>query len=62
MDEYLQALRSLKPAPGNDRVVYAGLLEAEEEQERQEKGIPLHPEVIDWFRDTCAEMEIDFVL
>ena len=62
MDEYLRALRSLKPAPGHERVLYAGMVEAEEEQRRRQNGIPLHPEVIDWFRDTCAEMGIDFVL
>ena len=62
MDEYLRALRSLKPAPGHERVLYAGLLEAEEEVERRQNGIPLHPEVIDWFKNTCAEMEIGFIL
>jgi len=62
MDEYLGALRALKPAPGCERVLYAGLMEAEEERERRENGIPLHPEVIDWFKDTCAEMGIDFIL
>ena len=62
MDEYLRALRSLKPAPGQERVLYAGLLEAEEEVERRQNGIPLHPEVVDWFKSTCAEMEIDFIL
>ena len=62
MDEYLQALRTLKPAPGQERVLYAGMIEAEEERERRRNGIPLHPEVIDWFRDTCSEMGIDFVL
>jgi len=62
MDEYLRALRSLKPAPGQERVLYAGMIEAEEARERRKKGIPLHPEVVGWFRDTCAEMGIDFVL
>ncbi|MBM3956748.1 MAG: Ldh family oxidoreductase [Gemmatimonadetes bacterium] len=62
MDEYLRALRSLEPAPGHERVLYAGMLEAEVEAERRARGIPLHPEVIDWFRNTCAEMEIDFIL
>jgi len=62
MDEYLQALRALKPAPGRERVLYAGALEAEQEKEHRERGIPLHPEVIDWFKTACAEMEIDFIL
>ena len=58
MDEYLRALRSLKPAPGHARVVYAGLPEAEAEADRRANGIPLHPEVIDWLKAMCAEMEI----
>ena len=62
MDEYLRALRALKPAPGQKRVLYAGMIEAEEKEKRRRTGIPLHPEVIDWFRDTCAEMGIDFTL
>ena len=62
MDKYLRALRSLKPAPGHDRVVYAGLPEAEARADRMANGIPLHPEVIDWFKAMCAEMEIPFSL
>jgi LDH2 family malate/lactate/ureidoglycolate dehydrogenase len=58
MDEYLGALRNLEPAPGHDRVIYAGLPEAEAEADRRANGIPLHPEVVEWLRDMCAEMEI----
>lgn len=56
MDEYLRGLRETPTAPGHDRVVYAGLLEHEEEAERLEKGIPYHPEVIAWFREIIAEL------
>jgi len=62
MDEYLRALRSLRPAPGHDRVIYAGLPEAEARADRTTNGIPLHPEVIDWFKAMCGEMEIPFTL
>jgi LDH2 family malate/lactate/ureidoglycolate dehydrogenase len=62
MDEYLKALRTLEPAPGQERVLYAGLLEAEAEKERRANGIPLHPEVMDWFKTTCAKLDIDFNL
>ena len=62
MDEWLQMLKSTPPAPGHERVLYAGLLEAETERERRANGIPLHPEVIDWFRITCAEFSVPFVL
>ena len=47
---------SRRQRPGHDRVVYAGLLEHEEEAERLEKGIPYHPEVIDWFRGINGEL------
>ena len=46
--------------PGHDRVVYAGMPESETEAERLENGVPLHPEVIDWFRGICGEFEIPF--
>ena len=62
MDEWLRMLKSTPPAPGHDRVLYAGLVEAEVEAERRANGIPLHPEVIDWFRDVCGELTIPFTL
>ena len=40
--------------------LYAGLMEEETTKERMEKGIPLHPEVINWFEDICSELSIDF--
>ncbi len=58
MDEYLRALQDAPTAPGHDRVVYAGLPEHEEAEERLEKGIPYHPEVIDWFRSIIAELDL----
>ena len=56
MDAYLRGLRETKTAPGHERVFYAGLEEHEEEIDRRERGIPYHPEVIDWFRQTTAEL------
>ena len=32
--------------------------QSKEEKERQEKGIPLHPEVIDWFKTTCDSLQV----
>ena len=49
MDETLRTLRTAPPAPGEERVLYPGLLEAEETAERRAHGIPLHREVIEWF-------------
>ena len=53
MDDYLRALRALQPAPGHERVVYAGLQSFEEAAARKEHGIPLHIEVVEWFREAA---------
>jgi len=62
MDHFMKTLRESKPAPGNDRVVYAGLPEHEDNIERSANGIPYHPEVIDWFRDITSELELEWRL
>lgn len=62
MDLFLGGLRNAKPAPGHDRVVYAGLPEAEEVEIRQRDGIPYHREVIEWFESIKAELGLDFEL
>jgi LDH2 family malate/lactate/ureidoglycolate dehydrogenase len=62
MDGLLRTLRQTKPAPGHDRVLYAGLPEAEAEADRTKNGIPLHPEVVEWLRSACAELSIDYTL
>jgi L-2-hydroxycarboxylate dehydrogenase (NAD+) len=51
MDELLTWLRETRPAPGQERVLYPGLLEYEEEVERRAHGIPLHREVVQWFEE-----------
>ena len=58
MDRTLRMLRETKPAPGHDRVVYPGLLEHEEMQERKAHGIPLHKEVVQWFDGICEELSV----
>ena len=60
IDTFLRGLRETPPAPGHERVYYAGLPEYEEELERREKGIPYHPEVVEWLNSICAELELDF--
>ena len=62
MDGMLKGLRETKPMPGKERVIYAGLPEMEAFEERKEKGIPLHPEVIDWFKDICNKFQIKYEL
>jgi LDH2 family malate/lactate/ureidoglycolate dehydrogenase len=51
----LRGLRTCPPAPGAERVLYAGLAESETLADRRVNGIPYHPDVIDWFRTTCRE-------
>ena len=58
MDQMLQTLRNTKPTPGHDRVLYPGLSEYEEEEERRANGIPLHKEVVQWFDDITSELSI----
>lgn len=56
MDQMLGWLLETKPAPGQERVLYPGIVEHEEERERRQHGIPLHKEVIQWFGDTTSAM------
>ena len=58
MDRMLRLLKETPPAPGHDRVLYPGLSEHEEIEDRRANGIPLHKEVIEWFDDICSELSI----
>jgi LDH2 family malate/lactate/ureidoglycolate dehydrogenase len=55
MDGYLRGLRETPPAPGQQRVEYAGQRMAEVLEERRERGIPYHPEVVERFRGWAKE-------
>src|SRR5438094_2555842 len=59
MDRMLKTLRTATPAPGQERVLYPGLSEAEEIQHRRAHGIPLHKEVIQWFSVCTGEMGLE---
>lgn len=58
MDQFLTTLLGTPAARGRDRVVYAGYPEWETEQQRRRTGIPLHPQVLEWFAHRCAEADI----
>jgi LDH2 family malate/lactate/ureidoglycolate dehydrogenase len=58
MDRMLVKLRKAKPAEGQARVLYPGLIEAEELRGRRRKGISLHKEVIQWFDNITVELGI----
>ena len=59
MDAYLRRLLDSRPAPGESRVIYPGIEEADAEADRKARGIPYHPEVIAWFRSTCGSVGAD---
>ena len=58
----MTGLRDTPTAPGHERVLVPGDPEHETSIERSENGIPLHPEVIDWFKDISKEMEVPYLL
>ena len=58
MDQVLYTLKTTRPAPGHDRVLYPGLSEHEEELERRANGIPLHKEVVQWFDSITSELSL----
>ena len=58
MDEYLRALLDCQTVPGEDRVIYPGIVEHEAEKDRLENGIPYHPEVIQWFCKTTEQLNV----
>ena len=60
MEEWMEGLKNTPVAPGHERVLVPGQPEDETYKERIQSGIPLHPEVIDWFRDICTELEVPF--
>lgn len=55
MDDFVRMLKETPPAAGQERVLVPGQLEWETEQERRSKGIPLHPEFVDWLDQACAQ-------
>jgi LDH2 family malate/lactate/ureidoglycolate dehydrogenase len=59
MDSMLKTLRTATPAPGQDRVLYPGLSEAEELEARRANGIPLHKEVIQWFGECTRQLGVE---
>ena len=48
------------PSPITDSEARKRVAPDEAYKERIQSGIPLHPEVIDWFRDICTELEVPF--
>ena len=59
MDALLKKLSGMKPAPGHERVYYAGLIEHEEAERRAADGIPDHREVVDWFNGASEELNLN---
>ncbi len=62
MQTFLKGLRQTPPSKGHERVLYAGLDEHETELDRRANGIPFHPDVVQMFKDTAAEVGVDCLL
>jgi LDH2 family malate/lactate/ureidoglycolate dehydrogenase len=58
MDEWIRELQATPPAAGQERVLVPGQPEFEMRADREVNGIPLHHEVVSWFRTTCAEFGV----
>ncbi|MBP38981.1 MAG: Ldh family oxidoreductase [Dehalococcoidia bacterium] len=59
MDDLLKHIAEVPPTKEFDRVLYAGLMEDEDEKKRLKDGIPYHREVVEWFESYCAEAGIE---
>jgi len=58
MDAMLGELRAAEPAPGHERVYVPGDLERIAEADRLERGVPVHPKVIDDLRQIGQEVGV----
>ena len=59
MDRYLQSMLDLPSNSEGKKVIYAGYLESIEEEKRMSSGIPLHKEVVDWFKKISLELKTE---
>ena len=59
MDRYLQSMLDLPSNSEGKKVIYAGYLESIEEEKRMSSGIPLHKEVVDWFKKISNDLKTE---
>jgi LDH2 family malate/lactate/ureidoglycolate dehydrogenase len=59
MTDYLETMRQTPPAPGVDRVMSPGDIEAENKADRLKNGVPLYPDVVENLKDIAQRMEIE---
>ena len=59
MDRYLQSMLDLPSNSEGKKVIYAGYLESIEEEKRMSSGIPLHKEVVDWFKKISIDLKTE---
>jgi LDH2 family malate/lactate/ureidoglycolate dehydrogenase len=62
MDEIISALKLAAKVPGQDRIYIHGEKEFEIEEERRQKGIPLHDQVIASLKTLANDVQVDFDL
>jgi len=58
MDSFVGAVCGTPQAPGQEPVIYAGVKEAQARAERLEKGIPIHPKVIEDLAQLANELNV----
>ncbi|MFN0094882.1 MAG: Ldh family oxidoreductase [Dehalococcoidia bacterium] len=58
VDTYLAALLATPPAPGNDRVIYAGVEMQENLESRGREGIPYHKDVVEFYKATATDLGV----
>ncbi len=62
MDQYLTDLLECPTVTGEGKVLYSGFPESETTADRTANGVPLHPEVVDWFRQAVSENNLEWRL
>jgi LDH2 family malate/lactate/ureidoglycolate dehydrogenase len=62
MDEWLAAMEETPPAPGCDPVRTPGQGSTEAEADNIDKGVPLRPDVLEWFEEIRAELGVSLAV
>ncbi len=59
LDEYLRDLLATPTMPGEDEVIYPGVIEERTKKERSELGIPLHQDVVDYLAKLASQLGVE---
>ena len=59
MDALLKKLSGMKPAPAKSASTTPGSSSTKKPSGARANGIPYHSEVVDWFNETAAKLELN---